>query len=133
MLVLDWKERAFIEKVNSRCIFWRPYWCTKRVHQYGVSIENSTKVREMFRQITQKLWATKIWDLDKLFIYKSFITIHFLGFFHWTVSNLFFLLCDRENNLHYYTQICYQICDTLSPYVPRVTNIDYLKIIIHTY
>ena len=24
---------------------------------------------EMFRQITQKLWATKIWNLDKLFIY----------------------------------------------------------------
>ena len=27
------------------------------------------KVRETFRQITQKLWATKTWDLDKLFIY----------------------------------------------------------------
>ena len=29
------------------------------VHRYGVSIQSSTKVREMFRQITQKLWATK--------------------------------------------------------------------------
>ena len=29
------------------------------VHQYGVSIQSSTKVRETFRQITQKLWATK--------------------------------------------------------------------------
>ena len=29
----------------------------------------SSKVRETFRQITQKLWATKTWDLDKLFIY----------------------------------------------------------------
>ena len=26
---------------------------------YGVSMQSSTKVREMFRQITQKLWATK--------------------------------------------------------------------------
>ena len=26
---------------------------------YGVSIQSSIKVREMFRQITQKLWATK--------------------------------------------------------------------------
>ena len=25
----------------------------------GVSIQSSTKVREMFRQITQNLWATK--------------------------------------------------------------------------
>ena len=41
--------------------------CT--VHQYGVSIQSFTKVRETFRQVTQKLWATETWDLDKLFIY----------------------------------------------------------------
>ena len=35
------------------------YWRTKTVYQYGVSIQSSTKVRETFRQITQKLWATK--------------------------------------------------------------------------
>ena len=29
--------------------------------------------------------------LVKLFIYQSFVTLHFLGFFHWTVFNLFFL------------------------------------------
>ena len=28
--------------------------------------------------------------LVKLFIYQSFVTLHFLGFFHWTVFNLFF-------------------------------------------
>ena len=93
MLALEWKERAFIEKVNSRCFyvdFRRPYWYTKTVHQYGVSIKSSTKVRETFRRITQKLWATKTWDLEKLFTYYSFITFHFLDFFHWTGSNLFF-------------------------------------------
>ena len=41
----------------------------KTVLQYDVSIQSSTKVRETFRQITQKLWATKTWDLDKLFIH----------------------------------------------------------------
>ena len=41
----------------------------KTVHQYGVSIQSSTKVRETFRQITQKLWGTKTWNVDKLFIY----------------------------------------------------------------
>ena len=46
-------------------------------------------VRETFLQIIQKPWATNTWDLDKLFIYWSFITFHFHGFFHWTVSNLF--------------------------------------------
>ena len=39
--------------------FQQPYWCTITVHQYGVSIQSSTKVRERFRQITQKLGATK--------------------------------------------------------------------------
>ena len=29
------------------------------VHQYGVSIQSSTKMRETFRQMTQKLWTTK--------------------------------------------------------------------------
>ena len=92
MLVLERKERAFIEQVNSRCFvdFRRPYWCTKTVHHYGVSIQSSTQVHETFRQITQKLWATKTWELDKLFKNKSFKTFHFLGFFHWAVSNLFF-------------------------------------------
>ena len=49
------------------------------------------------QQITQKLWATKTWDLDKLFKNKSFITFHFLGFLYWTFSNLFF--CCMTVNL----------------------------------
>ena len=56
-------------KIIKKGDFWEPYWWTKTVHQYGVSIQSSTKVRETFRQITlQKLWATKTWDFDKLFI-----------------------------------------------------------------
>ena len=34
-----------------------------------IGAQSSTKVREMFRQITQKLWAAKTLDLDKLFTY----------------------------------------------------------------
>ena len=34
-----------------------------------VSKQSFTKVRETFRQITQKLWATKTWDLENLFGY----------------------------------------------------------------
>ena len=36
-------------------------------HQYGISIQSSTKLRETFRQITPKLWATKTWDWDKYY------------------------------------------------------------------
>ena len=34
-----------------------------------IGAQSSTKVRETFRQITQKLWAAKTLDLDKLFTY----------------------------------------------------------------
>ena len=36
MLVLEWKERAFIEKVNSRCFCWLP--AAILVHQNGAPI-----------------------------------------------------------------------------------------------
>ena len=36
MLVLEWKERAFIEKVNSRCFCWFP--AAILVHQNGTPI-----------------------------------------------------------------------------------------------
>ena len=92
MLALEWKERALNYKKSD---FRQPYWWSKTVHQYGVSIEISTKVRQTFRQITlQKLWATKTCHFPNFF----YITIgllwkfHFLFFFQWTVSNLFFLV-----------------------------------------
>ena len=65
-----------MENVNSRCFvdFRRPYWSTKTVHQYGVSI----KVRETFRQITQKLWAKRpeTWtNCLKISLLKHFIVL----------------------------------------------------------
>ena len=91
MLALEWKERALnYDKGNFR----QPYWWSKTDHQYGVSIEISTnlKARETFRQMTlQKLWATKTWHFHNLFLYIGLLwKFHFLAFFHWTVSNLFF-------------------------------------------
>ena len=104
MLALKWKGRAFVEKWTPDAFvdFRRPYWWTKLSDRYGASIQSSTKVRETFRQITQKLWVTKTWDLEKLFIYYSFITFHFLGFFHRTVSNFLCVPCllrDSVNEL----------------------------------
>ena len=100
MLALEWKERAFFRKSELHMFLFISggHICVPKLYTNMASI----MVREMFRQITQKLWATKTWDLDKLFIYQSFVTFHFLGFFHWTVSNLFFVPCllrDSENDL----------------------------------
>ena len=50
-------ERKSFAELNF-ADFWRPYLCVKTWHKYGVSIQSSTMVRQMFQQITQKLWAT---------------------------------------------------------------------------
>ena len=46
-----------------------PMFLLISTYQHGVSMQSSTKVSETFRQITQELWATKTWDLEKLFLY----------------------------------------------------------------
>lgn len=52
-------------------------------------VQCSTKVHETFQQITQKLCATKTWDLEKLLYISFLITCHFLGSFYLVVSHLF--------------------------------------------
>ena len=86
MLVLEWKERAFIEKVNSRCFLL--IRCTNMASLYkapykgawDVSSNNSESMGHKDLRLGQ--------IVSKL--YWSFITVHFLGFFHWAVSNLVF-------------------------------------------
>ena len=58
MRVLEWKERAVIGKVNSRCFCWFP--AAILVHQnctpiWRPAIQSSSKVPETFPQIAQKL------------------------------------------------------------------------------
>ena len=58
ILALEWNERARKSELQMFFVDFRPpYWCTITIHQHGVSIHSSTKVREMFRQITQKLYG----------------------------------------------------------------------------
>ena len=94
MLVLEWKERAFIEKVNSRCFCWFP--AAILVHQ------NCTPIWRLHTKLYKSAWNVsannsetvghkdlRLWQIVYVL---SFITFHFLGFSHWTVSNLF--LCS---------------------------------------
>ena len=76
------------------------HWCTKTLHQYGVSIQSSTKVRETFWQITQKLLTTKTWELDELFIYS--LLKHFIFLASSTGRfPIYFWLRDSENDLYW--------------------------------
>ena len=52
------KRKRFYRKSGFHMFFVdfrSPYWCTKVVHQHGDSIQSSIKLRETFRQITQRL------------------------------------------------------------------------------
>ena len=92
MLVLKWKERAFIEKVNSRCFCWFP--AAILVHQ------NGTPIWRLHTKLYKGAWnvsannSETVGHKDKILghiVYiLVFLTFHFLGFFHWTVSNVFF-------------------------------------------
>ena len=82
MLALDLKGRTFIEKVNSRCFCWFPA-ATWRLHTklyncgWTVSTNNSETVGHKDLRCGQTVYIL------------VFYNFHFLGFFHWTVSNLF--------------------------------------------
>ena len=91
MLALDLKGRTFIEKVNSRCFCWFPA-ATWRLHTklykggWTVSTNNSETVGHKDLRCGQIVYIL------------VFYNFHFLGFFHWTVSNLFCGPClSRES------------------------------------
>ena len=88
MLALESKERAFLETKMSSLISGGHIGGPKLSTNMAFPYKGLQRCMKAFRQMTQNLWATNTWNLDKLFI--LFITFHFLGFFHWTVSNLFF-------------------------------------------
>ena len=91
MLAPEWEGRALIEKVN-RCFCWFPVailvdsFCAPiwRLHtklykgEWNVCANNSETVSHKDLRFGQLVY-----------ILVLIIIFHFLGFFHWTVSNLF--------------------------------------------
>ena len=92
MLVLEWKERAFIEKVNSRCFCWFP--TAILVHQNGAPIWRlHTKLyKGTWNVLADNSETVGHKDLRRgqISYILVFITFHFLGFFHRAVSNFIF-------------------------------------------
>ena len=104
MLVLEWKERAFIEKVNSRCFFcWFP--AAILVHQNGTPIWcRHTKLYKGAWNVSannsELLWATKTWDLNNCLKYiLVFYNISFFWFLPLDGCQFSFLLLESENDL----------------------------------
>ena len=90
MLVLEWKERAFTEKVNSRCFCWFP-----------VAILVDQNGTPMTWRLRTKLYkgAWNVSANNSETVGHKDLTFHFLGFFYWTISNLFFVAWQWKRSI----------------------------------
>ena len=114
MLVLEWKERAFIEKVNSRCFCWFP--AAILVDQ------NGTPIWRLHTKLYKDAWngsannsetvGHKDLKLGQIVYVVVFYNFIFLCLFQWTVSN-FFLLRDSENDLFTAISVYFKKCHHL--------------------
>ena len=93
------KRKSFYRKKELQIfllISGRPYWCTKTVHQYGVSIKSSSKVRATFWQIN---WGHKDLRLGKIVYKVVFYNISFSCLLPLDGFQFILLLRDSENDL----------------------------------
>ena len=114
MLVLKWKERAFIEKVNSRCFCWFP--AAILVHQNGapiwrlhtklykgawnVSANNSETVGHKDLRLGQIVYILVFYNIS----FSWFLPLHgfqfiFFAAWQWKRSITLFRLCDNQQLL----------------------------------
>ena len=90
---ISWvKSKRFHRKVNSRC-----FCCLQGaiLEDHRVS-QDPIKVSEKRRQITQTRCTAQTWELERWLKDLFPTTFQVLGLFHWTVSNLFFILRGSE-------------------------------------
>ena len=77
-----------------------PDWCTSDVHQYGVSIQSSVKLRETFGQITQKRPYDTVLRLGEVL----YVLVFYIISFSWLLSlngfKFIFLWLDSENDFN---------------------------------
>ena len=101
MPVLELKGRAFLEKVNSRCFCWFP--AAILVDQNGTPIWRlHTKLYKGAWNVSANNSETvghKNLKLGQIVYILVFYNFHFLGFFHWTVSNLFFVAWQWKRSI----------------------------------
>ena len=102
MLVLEWKERAFIEKVNSRCFCWFP--AAILVHQNGAPIWRlHTKLYKGAWNVSANNSETvghKDLRLGQIVYKLVFYNISFSWLLPLDGFQFIFLLRDSENDLY---------------------------------
>ena len=131
MLVLEWKERAFIEKVNSRCFCWFP--AAILVHQNGAPIWRlHTKLYKGAWNVSANNSET-VGHKD-LRLILVFYNISFSWLLPLDVSNLFFRCVTVKTIycLNLFPCRCFSLLHSIMRYVKHVcltklTSMDYVK------
>ena len=126
MLVLEWKERAFVEKVNSRCFcwFWMSYWCTITAHPiwrlhtklykcaWNASANNSKTVGHKDRRIGQIVYISVFYNISFPWL-LSLGGFQFIFFVAWQWNDLYqslrtpFDQINYKRKTHLKTTACY--------------------------
>ena len=107
IVALEWKERAPIEKVNSR-YFWWFLAAILAVHQYGVSIQSSTKVC----RTSSSKWLRKC-GLQRPETWTNWLYISLLYHFIFLASStgqFCLIICVRKLSIKSTTQIWVVMC-----------------------
>ena len=111
MLVLEWKERAFLEKVNSRCFSWFP--ATIWVHEDAILVyQFGTKLYKGAWNVSANNWETvghknlRLWQIVYVLV---FYNISFSWLLPLDGFQFIFLLRDSENDVYVHWDVHYQV------------------------
>ena len=124
MLVLKWKERAFIEKVNSRCFCWFP--AAILVHQNGRPMRRlHTKLYKGAWNVSANNWET-LGHKDMRLGQIVYVLVCYNISFSWLLPldgfQFIFLLRDCENDL--LVSVC-RISLTISFLIGRKRTVNF--------
>ena len=131
MLVLEWKERAFIDKVNSRCFCWFPVAIL--VDQNGLTIwRHHTKIFKVVWNVSAN--NSEIVGPKDLRLILVFYNISFSWLLPLDVSNLLFRCVTVKTIycLNLFLCRCFSLLHSIMCYVKHVcltklTSMDYVK------
>ena len=130
MLVLAWKERTFIEKVNSRCFCWFP--AAILVHQNGAPIWRlHTKLYKGAWNVSANNSET-VGHKDLRFGQIVYILVFYNISFSWLLLldgfQFIFLLRDSENDLY---ECTIRMAAILAPILDDVTTSRISESLLH--
>ena len=103
------KNSRISRKTQNKCFCWhcvgirRPYWCSWKGHQHGVSIQSFINLGKPFFSISRIWNISQTWFLARVFVYLSFFISQILILLYWMVCIFIFhcVTVQAENEQHH--------------------------------